>query len=94
MHTLREIMRVAKDGATVEIWTPYGKSNDAFLLGHRNFYTETHWKHICFEYDCESSVAVCHGCLGGAAIPRMLGMFWPYPRRTASEHPTDGAIDI
>jgi Methyltransferase domain len=51
LHTLHEIMRVAKDGATVEIWTPYGKSNDAFLLGHRNFYTETHWKHICFEYD-------------------------------------------
>jgi hypothetical protein len=51
LHTLREIMRVAADGATVEIWTPYGKSNDAFLLGHRNFYTETHWKHICFEYD-------------------------------------------
>jgi hypothetical protein len=51
LHTLHEIMRVAKHGATVEIWTPYGKSNDAFLLGHRNFYTETHWKHICFEYD-------------------------------------------
>jgi hypothetical protein len=51
LHTLREIMRVAKHGATVEIWTPYGKSNDAFLLGHRNFYTETHWKHICYEYD-------------------------------------------
>ncbi len=48
---LREIVRVAKHGATVEIWTPYGKSNDGFLLGHRNFYTETHWKHICFEYD-------------------------------------------
>jgi len=35
----------------VEIWTPYGKSNDALLLGHRNFYTETHWQHIVYLYD-------------------------------------------
>ena len=51
IQTLREIMRVCAHGATVEIWTPYGKSNDALLFGHRVFYTETHWKHICFEYD-------------------------------------------
>ena len=51
IHTLREIMRVAAHGALVEIWTPYGKSDDGFLFGHSVFYTETHWKHICFEYD-------------------------------------------
>ncbi len=51
IQTLREIMRVCEHGAMVEIWTPYGKSNDALLFGHRVFYTETHWKHICFEYD-------------------------------------------
>ena len=51
IQTLREIVRVCQDGAIVEIWTPYGKSNDALLFGHRVFYTETHWKHICFEYD-------------------------------------------
>jgi SAM-dependent methyltransferase len=51
IQTLREIIRVAKHDAIVEIWTPYGKSNDALLLGHRNFYTETHWQHICFLYD-------------------------------------------
>lgn len=51
IQTLREIMRVAKHGAEVEIWTPYGHSNDGLLFGHRVFYTETHWKHICFEYD-------------------------------------------
>ena len=51
IQTLKEIVRVCHNGATVEIWTPYGKSNDGLALGHRNFYTETHWKHICFEYD-------------------------------------------
>ncbi len=51
IQTLREIVRVAKHGAQVEIWTPFGKSDDALLFGHRVFYTETHWKHICFEYD-------------------------------------------
>ncbi len=51
IQTLREMVRVCRDGATVEIWTPYGKSNDALLLGHRNFYTETHWQHIVYLYD-------------------------------------------
>lgn len=51
IQVLRDIVRVSKHLATLEIWTPYGKSNDGFLFGHRNFYTETHWKHICFEYD-------------------------------------------
>jgi hypothetical protein len=35
----------------VEIWTPYGKSNDALLIGHHNFYTEMHWEHICYAHD-------------------------------------------
>jgi len=35
----------------MEIWTPYGKSNDGFLFGHHTFMTETHFKHICYEYD-------------------------------------------
>ena len=48
---LQEIFRVCQDMATVEIWTPYGKSNDAFLFGHDMFFTETHFKHICYEYD-------------------------------------------
>lgn len=48
---LREMFRVCADDATVEIWTPYGKSNDAFLFGHNLFMTETHFKHVCFEYD-------------------------------------------
>lgn len=50
-NVLREIVRVCRHDATVEIWTPYLKSNDAFLLGHDTFYNEGIWKHICFEYD-------------------------------------------
>jgi hypothetical protein len=61
IQTLREIVRVAQHGATVEVWTPYGNSNDALLFGHRIFYTETHWKHICFEYD---DFYLGHGCRG------------------------------
>lgn len=49
-NVLREIVRVCKHGAIVEIWTPYLKSNDAFLLGHHSFYNENIWKHICYEY--------------------------------------------
>ena len=48
---MQEIFRVCANEATVEIWTPYGKSNDGFLFGHQIFFTETHFKHICFEYD-------------------------------------------
>jgi SAM-dependent methyltransferase len=48
---MREIMRIAKPDALVEIWTPYGKSNDGMLFGHNTFFSETSFKHICFEYD-------------------------------------------
>jgi len=51
IQTLREIVRVGKDDSDVEVWTPYGKSDDGLLFGHHVFYTETHWKHICYEYD-------------------------------------------
>jgi cephalosporin hydroxylase len=50
-NILREIVRVCRHNALVEIWTPYLKSNDAFLLGHFSFYNESIWKHICYEYD-------------------------------------------
>ncbi|UTA54189.1 class I SAM-dependent methyltransferase [Lysobacter soli] len=50
-HVFREIFRVCRPGAEVEIWTPYGKSNDGLLFGHYVFFTETSFKHICYEYD-------------------------------------------
>jgi len=46
---LEELIRVSSHGATFEIWTPYLKSNEAFTLGHRHFYNETIWRHICIE---------------------------------------------
>jgi SAM-dependent methyltransferase len=50
-HILRELIRVCKNEATVEIWTPFGKSDDGMLFGHHIFYSEASFKHICFEYD-------------------------------------------
>lgn len=50
LHPLREICRVARDNALVEIWTPHGGSDDGLLLGHRNFYTETVRQHVCHLY--------------------------------------------
>jgi SAM-dependent methyltransferase len=48
---LQEIFRVCKPNALVEIWTPYGKANDAFLFEHDMFFTETHYKYICYLQD-------------------------------------------
>lgn len=44
---LHEMVRVAVPNGKCEIWTPYLKSNDAFVLNHYCFYSETIWKHIC-----------------------------------------------
>jgi SAM-dependent methyltransferase len=46
----REIGRVCRDGATIEIWTPYAFSNGAFLYTHVLFLTEMQWLHICCEH--------------------------------------------
>lgn len=48
---LREMMRVAKHGALIEIWTPYLKNDAAFVFGHRHFYSETLWEQIVYLYD-------------------------------------------
>jgi SAM-dependent methyltransferase len=44
---LQEITRVCRDGAVVEIWCPYLKSNDAFVPGHVSFYQELSWEQLC-----------------------------------------------
>lgn len=48
---LQEIIRVCKEDALVEIWTPYGKSNGAFAIGHQLFFNENHWEQICYGSD-------------------------------------------
>jgi len=42
---LREIGRVCKDRAFLEIWTPHARGRNAFLPDHRSFYTEDIWLH-------------------------------------------------
>lgn len=46
-HVFHEIARICRDGAKIEIWTPYAFSNDAFIYGHVSFLTEEIWLHFC-----------------------------------------------
>jgi SAM-dependent methyltransferase len=50
-NLLREVVRVCRHGAEVEIWTPYGKSSAAFMIGHFQFFVEMHWEHITHTCD-------------------------------------------
>jgi len=43
---LREVSRVATDGAHVELWHPYSGHLDAFLFDHRNFLNEANYLHM------------------------------------------------
>jgi SAM-dependent methyltransferase len=49
-HVLSEIGRVCRDGAKIEIWTPYAFSNEAFVYGHEHFLTEVMWTHFCVSH--------------------------------------------
>lgn len=42
-----EISRVCANNARLELWTPYAWSNDAFVLDHKNFFTEDIYRHVC-----------------------------------------------
>ncbi|MGO1118997.1 class I SAM-dependent methyltransferase [Rhodovibrionaceae bacterium A322] len=46
-HFFREVGRIAKPGARIEIWTPYTFSSEAFVFGHNIFLTELFWQHFC-----------------------------------------------
>lgn len=46
-HVFSEIGRIAKDGARIEIWTPYAFSDEASLYGHLHYLTEEEWLHFC-----------------------------------------------
>jgi hypothetical protein len=45
-----EISRVCADHAQLELWTPYAWSNSAFVLGHKTFFTEDVYLHMCVQY--------------------------------------------
>lgn len=49
-NILNEMLRVCKNEARVELWMPYGHSNDAFVCGHDIFYTELQWQHFVLDY--------------------------------------------
>ena len=38
------------DNAQLELWTPYAWSNSAFALGHKTFFTEDIYLHICVRH--------------------------------------------
>lgn len=42
-----EISRVCIDGAKLELWTPYGWENSAFIIDHKLFFNEDHYLHMC-----------------------------------------------
>src|SRR5262249_50745472 len=48
---LRELLRVCKHDASIEIWTPYGASRDASMPGHTIFVNEHLWEHWCYLFD-------------------------------------------
>lgn len=47
---LVEVGRVCKDGAKLEFWTPYAWSNPAFIFGHKFFFTEEVYIHLCVKF--------------------------------------------
>jgi hypothetical protein len=49
-HLLSEIGRVCREGAGIEIWTPYAFSHEAFIYGHAAFLTETIWYMFCVSH--------------------------------------------
>ncbi len=49
-RVLREILRICRPDATVEIWTPHARSDLAFLPGHVTYFSETLWQHLCVKY--------------------------------------------
>lgn len=46
-HVLAEVGRICREGAQIEIWTPYAFSNEAFIYGHKAYLTEEMWLHFC-----------------------------------------------
>lgn len=47
---LVEVGRVCEDGAKLEFWTPYAWSNPAFIFGHKFFFTEEVYMHLCVKF--------------------------------------------
>ncbi len=44
-NVFREISRVAKEDALLEIWTPFAWSDEGFIYDHKTFFTPLHYLH-------------------------------------------------
>jgi len=64
---LSEIGRVCRDGARIEIWTPYAHHNNALLDGHVAYFTEEWWHHLTLLYP-----AAWRASLGGTWLWRSI----------------------
>jgi len=47
IHVFKEMTRVARHGASLEIWVPYGWHDSAFLWDHHTVWNEEWFMHIC-----------------------------------------------
>ncbi|HAJ62086.1 MAG TPA: histidine kinase, partial [Cyanobacteria bacterium UBA8543] len=47
VKVFQEISRVCIENAQLEFWTPYTWSNSAFIYGHKQFFNEDHYLHMC-----------------------------------------------
>jgi SAM-dependent methyltransferase len=45
-----EMSRVAKNGAKIELWLPYLWSNAGFVFGHKFFFSEEIFLHLCLKH--------------------------------------------
>jgi SAM-dependent methyltransferase len=71
-HVFGEISRVCRDGATIEFWTPYAFSNEAFVYGHLTFLTEEPWLQFCCDNrDCHLAM------IGGRWLMRGINYVVP-----------------
>jgi len=50
IHTFREISRVARDGAILDIWLPYLWGVDAFIPSHIAYWGEGFYEHVCLRH--------------------------------------------
>jgi SAM-dependent methyltransferase len=48
VRIMREMSRVARHGARLELWTPYPFHSAAFVFGHRSLFTEFQYQHMSF----------------------------------------------
>ena len=49
-HVFSQMVRVCKNGAKIEIWTPHFSNPMAMCYGHKVVWSETQWMQMCGEF--------------------------------------------